>query len=312
MASKIRFGVQTGQQNTTWADLRSVWQLIDGAGFDSAWLFDHFVPILSDPAGPCFEGWVGLTALAAETKRVEAGILVTGNTYRNPAVLAKMASTLDHVIAGRLIMGIGAAWFEMEHAAYGIPFYTTGERLRRLDEAVQIIKSLWTTEKTTFDGRYYQTREARCEPKPVRKPYPPIMIGGAGEKTTLKIVAKHADMWNTFGSPDLFRSKLEILRRHCADVGRKFEDIEITWAGLAAVTDSPNTKDAMLGQIAKAWGRSKEEMEQSALVGSVDEIRNRIEQFRQAGVTHFIVLAAAPFNHDNLRRFADLIVSRYR
>jgi F420-dependent oxidoreductase-like protein len=312
MAHKIRFGVQTGQQNTTWAELRSIWQVIDGAGFDTAWLFDHFVPILSDPAGPCFEGWIGLTALAAETKRVEAGILVTGNTYRNPAILAKMASTLDHIVEGRLILGIGAAWFELEHTAYGIPFYTTGERLRRLDEAVQIIKSLWTAEKTTITGRYYQMRDARCEPKPVRKPYPPIMIGGAGEKVTLKIVAKHADIWNTFGSPELFRSKLEILRQHCAEVGRNFDDIEISWAGLAAITDSAAAKEGLVAQMAKAWGRSQEEMDQSALVGSADEIRHRIEQFQQAGVTHFILLAPAPFNHDNLRRFADVIVSRYR
>src|SRR5437867_5576758 len=156
MARKLRFGVQTAPQNTTWADLRDVWKLIDEAGYDTAWLFDHFYPILADPAGPCFEGWTALTGLAAETKNVEAGVLVTGNTYRHPAVLAKMGAALDHIIAGRLIMGIGAGWFELEHNAYGIPFYTPGERIRRLDEAVAIIKSMWTAEKTTMQGRYYQ------------------------------------------------------------------------------------------------------------------------------------------------------------
>src|SRR5215831_15927841 len=149
------------------------------------------------------------------------------STSRSPC---EDGATLDHIIAGRLIMGIGAAWFELEHNAYGIPFYTIGERIRRLDEAVAIIKSMWTAEKTTIHGRYYQVSEARCEPKPIRKPHPPFMIGGAGEKLTLRVVAKHADIWNTFGSASLFRSKLAVLREHCSSVGRNMDEIEI-WAG---------------------------------------------------------------------------------
>src|SRR5215831_20026502 len=150
MTRKLRFGVQTAPQNTTWADLRAVWKVIDEAGYDTAWLFDHFYPILADPAGPCFEGWTALSALAADTKNVEAGVLVTGNTYRHPAVLAKMGATLDHIIAGRLILGIGAAWFELEHNAYGIPFYTVTERLHRLGEAAEIIRRLWDEKQVTF------------------------------------------------------------------------------------------------------------------------------------------------------------------
>src|SRR5215468_9541545 len=218
MAKPIRFGVQTAPHNTTWNDLKQVWRLIDEVGYDTAWTFDHFFPILSDPSGPCFEGWMTLAGLAAETSRVKVGVLVTGNTYRYPAVLASMGKTLDHSSDGRLIMGIGAGWFELEHAAYGIPFYTTGERIRRLDEAVTIIKSMWTAEKTTIQGRYYQVSEARCEPKPVRKPHPPLMIGGAGEKLTLRVVARHADIWNTFGSASVFRSKLAVLQEHCRSV----------------------------------------------------------------------------------------------
>lgn len=311
MVHKIRFGVQTAPQNTTWNDLRTVWNVIDNAGYDTAWVFDHFYPILTDPAGPCFEGWTALTALAAATKNVEAGVLVTGNTYRHPAVLAKMAATLDHIVDGRLIMGIGAAWFEPEHTAYGIPFYTTAERIRRLDEAVEIIKSLWTTEMTTFNGRYYRLAEARCEPKSLRKPHPPFMIGGAGEKLMLRVVARHADIWNTFGPPALFASKLNILRAHCAAVGRNCDDIEISWAGMAAVC-SASEKDALLSQRAEAWGRSKEEMEESSLIGSADEVLRKIEQYQEAGVTHFIMLLAAPFNQDLVNRFADSVVARFR
>ena len=312
MARKLRFGVQTAPHNTTWADLEAVWKVIDEAGYDTAWVFDHFYPILSDAAGPCLEGWTALTALAAATKNVEAGVLVTGNTYRHPAVLAKMGATVDHITGGRLIMGIGAAWFELEHTAYGIPFYTTGERIRRLDEAVAIIKGMWTDETTTIRGRYYQVTEARCEPKPVRKPHPPFMIGGGGEKLTLRVVAKHADIWNTFGPPAVFRSKIAVLREHCSAVARNFDDIEISWAGLAAVCDSAAERDTVLAPLAKAWGQSVEQMAEASLVGSTDEVLRRLEEFRKAGVTHFIMLMAPPFQHDQIRRFADAIVSKFR
>src|SRR5499426_4022140 len=312
MARKFRFGVQTAPHNTAWSDLRAVWKVIDEAGYDTAWVFDHFYPILTDPAGPCFEGWTALTTLAAETKHVEAGVLVTGNTYRHPTVLAKMGATLDQIIAGRLIMGIGAAWFELEHNTYGIPFYTTGERIRRLDEAVAIIKSLWTAEKTTMQGRYYQVSEARCEPKPVRKPHPPFMIGGAGEKLTLRVVAKHADIWNTFGTASVFRSKLAVLREHCSSVGRNIDEIEISWAGLAAVCDSAAEREALLTPLAKAWNQSIEQMADASLVGTKDEVLRRLEEFQKAGVTHFIMLMPPPFKHDQLRRFADTIVAKLR
>jgi len=237
---------------------------------------------------------------------------VTGNTYRHPAVLAKIGATLDHIIGGRLIMGIGAGWFELEHNAYGIPFFTTGERIRRLDEAVAIIKSMWTAEKTTMQGRYYQVSEARCEPKPVRKPHPPLMIGGAGEKLTLRVVAKHADIWNTFGPPSVFRSKIAVLQEHCSSVGRNVDEIEISWAGLAAVTDSEAERAALLAPLAKAWNQSIEQIAEASLVGSTDEVLRRLEEFRKAGVTHFITLMAPPFKHDQLRRFADTIVAKVR
>jgi F420-dependent oxidoreductase-like protein len=312
MARQIRFGVQTPPQNCTWQELASVWKTIDNAGYETAFGFDHFFPIFSDPSGPCYEAWVTLSALAVQTSKVEVGVLVTGNTYRNPAILAKMATTLDHACGGRLILGIGAGWFELEHTAYGIPFYTTAERIRRLDESVQIIKSLWTQPRTNFKGRYYEIKDAPAEPKPVRKPHPPILIGAAGEKLTLKVVAKHADIWNTFGSPALFRNKLQVLREHCATVGRNIDDIEVSWAGFAVVCDSENMKQEVLRKAAAAWARPLEEMEQSALIGTLDEIRRRIDEFVEIGVTHFIVGARAPFDHAALRRFADEVIPKFR
>src|SRR5215210_1570109 len=312
MANRIRFGVQTPPQNVTFQGLRETWKLVDSLGYDTAWTFDHFFPILSDPSGPCYEGWISLAALAAETALVQVGTLVTGNTYRHPAVLAKMGATLDHTSGGRLIMGIGAGWFEHEHEAYGIHFGTTAERIHRLDEAAEIIKRLWTEKQVTFEGRYYKIKEAYSEPKPLQQPRPPIMIGGAGEKLTLRVVAKHADQWNTFGTPELFRHKINVLGEHCAAVGRNLDDIEISWAGAALVTDSKEERDAVVQGMAQAFGRAPEEVEPGLLVGSVNEVRDRINGLIEVGVTHFILLVNAPFNTDSLRRFAEEVMPTFK
>ena len=312
MAKRIRFGVQTAPQNTTWQELRDAWKLIDSLGYDTAWTFDHFFAILSDPAGPCLEGWMALAALAAETRHVQTGVLVSGNTYRHPALLAKMGATLDHTSGGRLIMGIGAGWFEQEHEAYGIHFGTTAERIHRLDEAAEIIKRLWSEKQLTFEGRYYKLRDAYCEPKPVQQPRPPIMIGGGGEKLTLRVVAKHADQGNTFGPPAVFRHKLNVLGEHCAAVGRNMDEIEISWAGAAAVTDSKEVREAIVNGMAKAFGQPAADIEPGLLVGSASEVRDRIQRFVEAGVTHFILIANTPFNHDSIRRFAEEVIPSFR
>lgn len=312
MDKPIRFGVQTPPQNVTWQELLDTWKLVDELGYDTAWTFDHFFPIFTDPSGPCYEGWIALTALAAATKNVEVGTLVTGNTYRNPAVLAKMGATLDHTSGGRLIMGIGAAWFELEHNAYGIPFYTVGERIRRFEEACQIIKSLWTEKQTTFAGKYYQLKDAYGEPKPLRRPHPPLMIGGSGEKLMLKVIAKYADQWNTFGSPELFKHKLEILRAHCATIGRNVDEIEVAWGGATLVTDSPEEKAALVNMMSRMWGEPYEAAERRVLAGSVQEVADRINEFIEVGVTHFIMLLMPPFRADNLRRFAEAVIPQFR
>jgi F420-dependent oxidoreductase-like protein len=312
MNRKIRFGIQTPPQNVTWNRLVEAWQLIDSLDYDTVWVFDHFFAILSDPSGPCLEGWTALSALAAGTSRVKTGVLVTGNTYRHPALLAKMGATVDHIAGGRLIMGIGAAWFEMEHNAYGIPFYTTAERIHRLDEAAQIIKLLWTEKQATFNGRYYSLSQAFCEPKPLQRPYPPIMIGGAGEKLTLRVVAKHADQWNTFGTPELFKHKIAVLGEHCSAVGRDLNDIEISWAGATLVTDSTDVKDQLVGHMAKAFRRPLEDVEPGLLVGPVGMIRDRLHRLVEAGVTHFIFTLPPPFDRRTIERFAEDIIPEFR
>ena len=216
----MRVGIKLAPQHVGIEDLRYVWRVGDEAGFDHLWNFDHFNPITGDIEGPIFEGWTLLGAMAEATKRVRIGCMVTGNTYRHPGVLAKIAVTVDHLSDGRLEFGLGAGWAEIEHRMLGLDFHTTGGRIRRLREAVEICKALWTQPQATYEGRYYKLEAAVAEPKPVQKPHPPIWIGGGGEQLTLRIVAELADAWNYTGSAADARHKLEVLDRHCADVGR--------------------------------------------------------------------------------------------
>ncbi|MDA8045210.1 MAG: LLM class F420-dependent oxidoreductase [Actinomycetota bacterium] len=218
----MRFAFKTAPQHTTWADMLDVWRAADDIEvFESGWTFDHFYPIFSDTDGPCLEGWVTLAALAQATERVRLGVLVTGIHYRHPAVLAKMATTLDIVSGGRLELGIGAGWNEQESGAYGIDLGTPAQRSDRFEEACQILIGLMSQEHTTFQGEYFQLTEARCEPKGVQRPHPPICIGGSGEKRTLRSAARYAQHWNFVGGPpEDFARKREVLHGHCRDIGR--------------------------------------------------------------------------------------------
>ncbi len=225
---RLRFGIKTAPQNTTYQDMLRVWLEADEVpAIEHAWLFDHFMPLGNDPTGPCLEGWTLLSAYAALTKRLRIGLMVTGNTYRHPAVLANMAATVDVISNGRLDFGIGAGWNELEHTAYGIPLYEPGERIKRMGEACEVFRLLWTETVPDFNGNYYQLKGAYCEPKPVQKPYPPITIGGGGEQLTLRMVAKYADIWNMPGGPvEVFKHKSEVLDGHCAKIGRDPSTIE--------------------------------------------------------------------------------------
>jgi F420-dependent oxidoreductase-like protein len=223
----MRFAIKTSPQHTTYADMLDVWQAADDIDlFESAWTFDHFYPIFSDPTGPCMEGWTVTTALAQATRRLRVGLMVTGNVYRHPAVLANMAATVDIVSNGRLEIGIGAGWNQQECDAYGIDLPPLKERFDRFDEACQVIVTLLSNETSDFDGRYYKLVEARCEPKPVQRPHPPIVIGGGGEKRTLRAVARWAQHWNfPGGGVPVFNQKKEVLAQHCADIGRDVSEI---------------------------------------------------------------------------------------
>lgn len=233
----MRFAFKTSPQHVAWSDMLAVWREADQIElFESGWTFDHFYPIRGDHNGPCLEGWVTLTALAQATTRLRLGNLVSGIHYRHPALLANMAATLDIISGGRLEIGVGAGWNEEESGAYGMELGTPAERSDRFEEACEVIISLLTQETTTFDGRFYQLTDARCEPKPVQRPHPPICIGGGGEKRTLRTTARFAQHWNFVGgTPDEFAHKRDVLHQHCADVGR--DPAEITLSSHVRVDD---------------------------------------------------------------------------
>jgi F420-dependent oxidoreductase-like protein len=279
--AKLSWGVKTAPQHTTYDAMLKVWQEADDTpAFEHAWLFDHFSPIQGSLDGPCFEGWTLLAALAAQTSRLRLGLMVTGNTYRHPAILAHMAATVDVISNGRLDFGIGAGWNEYEHTSMGIPLYAPGERIRRLGEACEIIKRLFTQHLTDFDGRYYQLKEARCEPKPIQKPYPPFVIGGSGEQLTLRVVAQYADIWNAMpATVEDFRHKLDVLHGHCAAVGRDPQEITLSVQARINYAD---------------------------LAATVTTLQPLVE----AGVTHIVLMLTYPYPDGIVARLADEVVVR--
>ena len=238
----VRFSIKTSPMHTTWEAMRDVWVEADQTDvFDAAWTFDHFVPIAGDPTGPCMEGWSVLAAMAAVTQRLRLGVMVTGNTYRHPAVLANMAATVDVISGGRLELGLGAGWNEEEHEAYGIDLPPLGERFDRFDEALEVIHLLLTEPVANFSGTHYRLTNARCEPKPMQRPRPPLVIGGIGERRTLRAAARWADQWNyPRGEPGEFRRLIGVLSQRCEEVGRPIGEIEISTQVFAG-SDLPAT-----------------------------------------------------------------------
>jgi F420-dependent oxidoreductase-like protein len=310
----IRFGIQTAQQHVEWERMPRFWTLADDWGYDSLWVFDHFYPIfVPDPHGPCFEGWTVLSALSQHTKRARLGSLVNGNTYRNPCLLAKMAATLDHLCGGRFVLGIGAGWFELEHNSFGIDFKNIPGRLRALDEALQIIKGMFTQEKTTLHGRHYDVVDAVCNPRPVQRPHPPIMIGGRGENQLLKIVARHADMWNTFGDPDGMRRMVNIIERHGDTVGRDTDEIDKTVGLQLCYRGGKEREEKTLATAAAHAQTTIEQARDCAMIGERQECIDKIERYVKAGITHFIFVQRwESLVADDYQAFAEEVIPSFR
>jgi F420-dependent oxidoreductase-like protein len=309
----VRFGVQVAPEDTTYEAMVEVARLVEQLGYDTFWLNDHFAPVLGDKNRPHFESWTLLTALATQTQRIRLGILVSGNTYRHPAVLAKMATTLDHISKGRLELGLGAGWEEFEHRAYGIPFYTAKERAERLGEALAVITHLWSDAGTSsFKGKYYQLNEAPFLPKPVQQPHPPIVVGGQGEKWIMPLVAKYADEWNVpIGiTPEGMKQRIETLRADCARIGRSpcVRQVSV-FLPVANITNLP-----LAGPVTRLGARMlvDERAAISVLAGSADEIKAKIRSYLDAGATSVIITTRPSINHDLLKQFASEIMPAFR
>jgi F420-dependent oxidoreductase-like protein len=288
----IRFGIHAGPQNTSYEDYRDLWLRVEELGYDWVSDFDHFYPIYSDPTGPQFEGLSLLSAMAAQTSRVRCAVLVLGVTYRHPAVVANMAATIDHVSGGRVELGMGAAWFELEHQQYGIPFPRIGVRMDMLDEACRIMRSLWTQETTTFEGRHFRLEDARLEPKPVQE-HLPLVIGGSGERRTLRIVAEHGDIWNTFyGDLDHYRHLLDVLAGHCADVGRDPTDVRKSLT-FRAVLDE-DEREARERAAALYGDPPPERLQKMMIVGTPEQAVELLRPYAELGAGDFLLGQLAP------------------
>jgi F420-dependent oxidoreductase-like protein len=272
-------------------------------GYDGVWYADHFMPNAEDVSGPTNEAWTTIAALAVAVPRVRIGPLVTGNTYRHPAVLAKMAATVDNISGGRLVLGLGAGWQENEHQKYGIEFSTLGGRMRRFEEACQVIKGLFTNDRTTFAGKHYQLDDAPLVPKPVQSPLP-LLIGGGGEKVTMRIAAKYADEWNVWGDPAVLRQKVGVLEAHCRDIGRDPGEIKRSAQAMLVLTD-----DAALIERMRGSGRP-------VIAGNPDQVADVVQAYADAGVDELIIpdfnLGTGPAKLATYDRFWDEVAVRFR
>ena len=290
----LRFGIHSGQQNTDFAGYVALWQAAEHLGFDWASVFDHFLPIESDPEGPCFEGMALLAAMASSTRRLRCGVIVLGVTYRHPAVVANQAATIDHISGGRLELGLGAAWYELEHRQYGIPFPAIGDRMDMLEEACHVVRSLWTEHRTTFEGRHYRLRDALCEPKPIQERLP-LWIGGSGGRRTLPIVAEPADGWNTFFStPEQYRHKLDVLESHCRDVGRDPTEIRKQLVFRAILGEDEREAEERLLERAARTGADPEQLREKMLVAGPERCVEQLRPYLDLGARDFLVLARPP------------------
>ena len=261
----------------------------EDSGFDSVWVMDHFyqITMVGPTTDPMLEAYSLLSAIAARTERVRLGALVSGVTYRNPALLAKTVTTLDVISSGRAILGLGAAWNDEEHAGYGFEFPPVKERMDRLEEALQICRAMFTEEAPSFEGRYFSIDCALNNPRPLRR-FIPILVGGGGEQRTLRLVARYADACNLFGDPATVRHKLDVLERHCAEVGR--DPAEITRTRLGTLILRPTEEEAghAAAEAASARGMTREQLRAMATIGGPDTVAEELGAYADAGVEGFI------------------------
>ena len=297
----LKLGVLLWSQATEWPPLLEAAKRIDQLGYDHLWTWDHLYAIWGEPAQPIFEGWTTLAAWAAVTERVRLGLMVGANTFRNPGLFAKTATTLDHISGGRAILGIGGAWFELEHTAHGIEFGSGfGQRLDWMDESVGVMRKLLDGEEVTLASEKYRFEKLAHLPLPLQT-HLPIMIGGIGEKKTLRTIAKYGDMWNGFGTPEELKHKDEVLRRHCEDVGRDEREIERT-VGCQLVIRDTEEEARRFWMFQLEQNRCEFEDSSSLWLGSPEQIAERCRAFQEIGFNTVVVELPAPFDMETIER----------
>ena len=301
----IQVGVLLWSQSTDWPAFERAARRVDELGYAHLWTWDHLLPIFGAPAQPILEGWTTLGALAAVTRTVDIGLLVAANTFRNPTIVAKAAVTLDHISGGRCVLGLGASWFEPEHRAFGIEFgRDASERLDWLDESASLIRALLDGGTVDHAGPRYRAHALSLSPAPLRARLP-MMIGGVGERKTLRTVARYADLWNAYGTTEELRHKAGVLLRHCAREGRDPASIEFSVACKPFIRDTKRDAELVL-QEALAQNRTRRAgiaQDPSFWVGTPDQIAERMIALRDAGFTTFIAQVPAPYDTETLERF---------
>jgi len=301
----VRFGAQLWSQATDWPAFREAAVAAEAGGWDAVWTWDHLLAIFGSWEQPILEGWTALAAVASVTKRVRVGLMVGANTFRNPGLTAKLATTLDHVSEGRAVLGLGGAWFEREHDAFGIPFGAGfGERLDGLDEAVMLLRRLLEGERFSHEGRFYTFHEAVCEPRPVQARLP-ILVGGSGPRKTLRTVALRADAWNTWGNLEEVGGKLTTLDAHCADVGRDRSEIELTMSFPILIRDDRPAADAAWGAL-MAHNGTQNAGDVPHLLGSPAEVSERLRPYVELGFRTIIVRLPAPHDRETIARIGEV------
>jgi F420-dependent oxidoreductase-like protein len=306
MAMTMRFGAQLWSQQTSWPEFRDGALAAEANGWDSVWTWDHLLAIFGPWEQPILEGWSTLTAVAAVTSRIRLGLMVGANTFRNPGVTTKLATTLDNVSAGRAVLGIGGAWFEREHEAFGIDFgASVGERLDRLEEAVPLMRRLLDGERFSHEGRFYTFTDALANPRPIQA-HLPILVGGSGPKKTLRTVARHADGWNGSGTIDEVKQSLDNLAGHCADVGRDMAEIELTVSFPTIIRD--RIEDAQAARAAQLVHNGLDNLGTvPTLTGSPEAIAETYRPYLELGFTTVIARMPAPFDRETIDRLPEVL-----
>jgi F420-dependent oxidoreductase-like protein len=321
MARRVTFGLFIPQgwkmelasidgAEAKWNKAVEIATVAEALGYDSLWVYDHFHNVPRPAHEAVFECWTTLAAISQRTSRIRLGQMVGCNSYRAPSLLAKITSTLDVVSGGRLDWGIGAGWYENEYRGYGFDFAPARDRIGMLREAVEIVRSMWTEPETTYEGRYYKLKRANCDPKPLQRPHPPILIGGGGEQLTLRVVARLADRSNFGGNPDEFARKCEILKRHCKDVGRDYDEIEKTISGEVFVRQSE--EEIVAAGSRSLWGEPLESWRAGNLVGTPEQVAEKVQRYVELGCTSFMPWCADYPSDETVRLLADEVIPSFR